>query len=1277
MKRHTIALYLIVFITGCAALWAKGAPEAPTGLTYDNRVQNGGKNWIGPIHGNTITFRWTPPVEDADSHPANEYSCIFKKTSVWTAAAYGWPFTQFTTPYKTVSFDQADLAQNDYIFILTPYYSEPLLLHSHEGKSVEMSPIRYDGTPPTINIQTPVNITLNGGLIKGQFFHGNVKLSFNCSDSQSGLTTNSYIKQADFYALKFITNGNTAGINQAYIFSKPATNGFIYIDTVNDYASNDGITELKLNVADNVENSITHTITLNVDNSPPIKCDPSKLKVFFMPVASTNANTGKQESLINAIKANWETSQGDIAGHVLPLMTNQVVTYYTSFPEATGALGNDSPFDTPIRITSGIIGEKTVKTISYSTGGNGDSVRGRYYKLAVVAEDELTNRQTWPGTPTDPHPGTLYPDTIYVPKGPARIEKVIAETISDATELKHKVTVILDKKRAFLFEGENESSNRFAISGLRIIGKTPAETVIVDDPASIINTTCLVNDLDKTGWKLLDPADYSRIDADNGVLAYSFTLDDMPHGMPDFKVETMHLSRFGENGTTPVEYVAGSYYRFNENPLAENRENRLPNYEARFKVFIEELDSNAEPVQGTRRIVDPFSSDFGTGNFEFSTSAEYLRMGICEESDLENDRIRFQINELSTEATGFTPDFTFGKADVIREFDAADVFGGVCSFSFKYQELFEKLTASGTELQDALEGEYAETSRFSFRIKFDWLLTGCPVTQPVIDDIQTPGYILELHRVNGVNVRVLSDRTFIDRCLLAVIEESAAGSVTSLADRQDLVAKTLTVNTGADLRNIPIDVPGITFEEGVPYVVASQVRNCNGIWSAVCFSEPLYADFSLPVLTADNEDMIINDYHEIGSGIVATDSALTVFYSLNDNGEKTGIDFYIRRSDGSEETVAGSHREIEKAAYGGMFGLVVPANTVMGYASNGLYARMGELDADGNILRSTDYFVRSLSVNRAPRVSLEYTALNPGESLDFMDYLTIVDDDYAYSPARRENADKFAIMWNYSYDSVHPENSGVWTSGSVKTFDTFNFQGREIAVRVADRFGKESAVSPALVFVMPTKRGFLQGNETWGIYSSAGTTVDHYAIIGDIHTLDHTLSVTDGVTVVVMGDYGIFVQGGGKFSANEHSTLRYRRDLVVSRRMYWKGIRVLDRGRINLDDAVVSDAIRAVAIEESPPTDPGREAAITRVLFENNQIGVHVLGRTQRIFGCTFRHNRYYALKEDRGAEFEPVNCTFDGNGLDKSADGSGVYYDYYDSDTRSVLRARDLNVTE
>ena len=48
--------------------------------------------------------------------------------------------------------------------------------------------------------------------------------------------------------------------------------------------------------------------------------------------------------------------------------------------------------------------------------------------------------------------------------------------------------------------------------------------------------------------------------------------------------------------------------------------------------------------------------------------------------------------------------------------------------------------------------------------------------------------------------------------------------------------------------------------------------------------------------------------------------------------------------------------------------------------------------------------------------------------------------------------------------------------------------------------------------------------------------------------------------------------------------------------------------------------------------------------------------------------------KEDADADFDLLGCYFQANGFNKSAEGPGDYYDYYDCQSRTVIRAQDIN---
>ena len=303
-----------------------------------------------------------------------------------------------------------------------------------------------------------------------------------------------------------------------------------------------------------------------------------------------------------------------------------------------------------------------------------------------------------------------------------------------------------------------------------------------------------------------------------------------------------------------------------------------------------------------------------------------------------------------------------------------------------------------------------------------------------------------------------------------------------------------------------------------------------------------------------------------------------------------------------------------------------------------------------------------------------------------MDYLTIEDDGLIYSPDDKDGDKKyeFGYVWDFDEDGFsdweYPEPGGTWPGNPECLYGEFNFSGHVVSVRVTDRYGKESITAQTLVYVMPTKTGRLNASEEWKVYYDGSTVIDAYAIIGDVYTGTWDLTIREGVRVIVMGEYGMFVENGGCLSGSEDITIRFRDDLDVSMSLYWKGIKVENGGNISLDNVRIMNAERGVTVEELLPgdgADPPTPSVFANTIFESNKTALHVLGKTQILTNCEFIRNRYYALKEDAGADFEPVNCLFFENGLDKSGDGTGNYYDYYDHETRTVLRSVDENSGE
>lgn len=361
----------------------------------------------------------------------------------------------------------------------------------------------------------------------------------------------------------------------------------------------------------------------------------------------------------------------------------------------------------------------------------------------------------------------------------------------------------------------------------------------------------------------------------------------------------------------------------------------------------------------------------------------------------------------------------------------------------------------------------------------------------------------------------------------------------------------------------------------------------------------------------------------------------------------------------------------------------IPSGSILDYGYNRLYVKITEPEPGGQD-RITEQFVRNLIINRAPVVILEYTAVNPGEEIDLMDHIWIEDEGLVYTPGRKGSDIHYAFdyEWWIDRDSDNDvdadeirivENENV---NAVFSFPDLSFNGMYIMVSVTDPHGKTSSAE-ALLFVMPTRYGYLKGDETWEPYNIDGVPGSMYAIIGDLYTLGYTLTVTEGVEIVVMGNYGIFIQENGTLNAGSESVgsnsiFRFRDDLATERQLYWKGIKAKDGGTINLSNVSVNGAERGVTIDELPGL-PDTNAFIVNSTFENNLIGIHLLGKELTIDNCVFNYNKHYALKEDAGANFILIDCRFDRNGLPKPADdGLLYYYDYYDCQSRTVIRATE-----
>jgi hypothetical protein len=430
-------------------------------------------------------------------------------------------------------------------------------------------------------------------------------------------------------------------------------------------------------------------------------------------------------------------------------------------------------------------------------------------------------------------------------------------------------------------------------------------------------------------------------------------------------------------------------------------------------------------------------------------------------------------------------------------------------------------------------------------------------------------------------------------------------------------------------------------------------------------------------------DMIVINDHEETSGAVRVTTPVDMTCQVNDDQvNRLDISFFLARPDRVNPVeLTDQFATVTRDQYNTDLGLSITSACTMEYGTYSLNARMDEIDDGGSLIRSTTQYLRDIFVNMAPVATLQYAAINPGETINFMNYLTVEDDGIIYSPeSTGDEKYQFAYTWDFNADTLpdweYLVPGSPWPGDPEQTYPDFHFEGHLITVTVTDIYGKASAPARALVYVMPTKRGRLAADEEWRLYNG----YSHYAIVGDVMTGAHTLTIREGVTVIVMGSYSLTVENGGTLAASEGTILRFRGDLDASIKFYWKGIKVENGGTITLDDTTIKDAVRGVTVEELMPgssTDPATLSLIQNTTFEANKTGLHILGLTQEVTQCLFTGNRFYALKEDLDGEFILINCQFYQNGLDKSENKTGNYHDYYDDDTRKVLRAADLNIEE
>ena len=104
----------------------------------------------------------------------------------------------------------------------------------------------------------------------------------------------------------------------------------------------------------------------------------------------------------------------------------------------------------------------------------------------------------------------------------------------------------------------------------------------------------------------------------------------------------------------------------------------------------------------------------------------------------------------------------------------------------------------------------------------------------------------------------------------------------------------------------------------------------------------------------------------------------------------------------------------------------------------------------------------------------------------------------------------------------------------------------------------------------------------------------------------------------------------------------------------WAGLEI--EGEADLDNITIRDAARGITLKSD------KVETINGTTFEDNRIGLHLLGVPPLISGCSFIGNEFYGIKEDDGCLPVVKDNLFQNNG-----------YDYYDLDL-TVLSADELN---
>ncbi|HHW13411.1 MAG TPA: PKD domain-containing protein, partial [Firmicutes bacterium] len=397
-----------------------------------------------------------------------------------------------------------------------------------------------------------------------------------------------------------------------------------------------------------------------------------------------------------------------------------------------------------------------------------------------------------------------------------------------------------------------------------------------------------------------------------------------------------------------------------------------------------------------------------------------------------------------------------------------------------------------------------------------------------------------------------------------------------------------------------LNLTNLNLAEGATYYVAVQTRNGVGVWSAAGLSAGIKVDTIAPTVT----------FAAAGKELVTNSGQLELAWSTDEAGRFSAT---VTRPNGTTWTTEG-----EVAA--GTHTLAVSE------ALEGKYTvRLQVTDAAGTPSAVAEQPFR---LNAKPRVNagLDLTVCK-GEPFTFKAQATDPDGTIA------------AYQWDFG-DGTAPVEEAEPTHAFTQ-LGTYT-----VTLTVTDNDGG-TGTGTVKVTVTNTHAGTLYLDETW---DTPWTVTGEVIVPAGL-----TLTIAAGTEVTFQEGTGLTVQGRLVVAGEDGKPVTLAG--ATSKPGFWKGVTLSHSTAGNsLAWATLRDAQRGLAVVGSP-------AAVTRVTFRGNEIGLHAYAASPAIDASAFLDNTVYGLKEDAGADPTVTNSQFAGN-------RAGPYYD----EVETIISVERLN---